>query len=216
MAFKVRERNPALADLRAHAARESHRIHELPDRFMGRALRALSRRARAELGSPYDTPTFEGYGAATLWAVLTGLASRLGEQELSPDERRGADSLPHIPERLRKFVGLCLANSEIPMKSVLREDAIACRILSQEFVNGNPITSALDRLAPPRADGDDWIVRHMREISRARFGHSNWISWAPEFNLFKGDRTTELGKIFDDCFDEVVEDGRLSTDRPGM
>lgn len=210
--FRERKRSSALADIREQVTREVARIHGLPDHFMARALRDLSRQARAELGMPYEDPEHAGYGTATLWTVLTGLSLHLGEKRLTLQERRGADRLPVAREDMRHFVGLCLMNTEIPSTTAIREDAIACRIISKEFANGNPITSALDRVAPPQPEYRDWVTRHMREISRHRFGHGDWLAWTPAFN----DYPRRSSALFEQLFDELDPDHGEEGHAPSM
>ena len=181
-------RNTALTDLQEWRTGEIIRLHGLPDRFLARALRDIGRSARRELGSPYDYPGFTGYGAATLWTILPGLARALGETDLTQDERLGALLMPEEKPRMRLITGLCLSNSEIPgraIRQVVTGKMMNCFLISSDFVNGNPITSALDRVAPPGPQSTDWVARHMREVSGHRFGHSDHISWSPEFNQWK-------------------------------
>lgn len=161
------------------------RLYQLPDRFLARALRDMARSARKELGERYEQPLLSGYGTTLLWTTLPGMAAMLGETEFTPTEIDSMTSLPKARAALRRHVGLCLENSEIRPKTVLRHDTPCCWLISSEFVNGNPVTIALDRVAPPEHSDTDWVTRHMREVSRARFGHDDTIMWTPAFNPWK-------------------------------
>lgn len=208
MSFRRLIRDPALIEALDWRSREMTRLYSLPDRFLGRALRDIGRAARAELGAPYDYPDFTGYGASTLWHVIPALARALGERDLSQDERFGALLLPESKADMRRFTGLCLGNSEIPMLA-LKKGAYSqlpnCYLISGEFVNGSPITIALDRVAPPAPDSTDWVAQHMREISMCRFGHSDFSSWSPQFNDFP----RRSSNIFRDDFDIDEKEGVL-------
>lgn len=202
-------------DFLKQASAEVVRLHSLPDRFLGRALRDLGRSARAELGSPYDIAGTTGYGSAILWHVLPGLARGLGETSLNSDERWGANMLPEGRSDLRRYVGNCLANSEITARlrrMGLWGAAPSCHVIEHAFCNGNPITSGLDRVAPPHAESKDWIAVHMREISGFRFGHSRFDAWSPEFNLHQG----QSGESVDPDREGPEEGPESMTQRPAL
>lgn len=212
MAFKrlLKYIDSDFQDILSWRSREVERLFSLPDRFLGRALRDIGRAARSELGHPFDYPDHTGYGAGTLWNVIPGLARALGETDLTSDERFGACLLPENLAHMRRFTGLCLGNSEIPyqvMRSDKRSVMLNAFLVSGEFVNGNPIAIALDRVSPPKPQSNDWIAIHMREISSIRFGHSDFDRWTPEFNAYPR-RNIFFGEAVEEAMRELEDEVR--------
>ena len=160
---------------------ELARLHALPDRWLAAALLSLARSARADHPELQD-PHSGVYAASFLWQVVPEAARRLGGKML-PNE---ATRYRHQDGReFRETLGVYLKNGELRlyMDPSDRERATptALEILDHEFVNGNPVAMAADRIHPPPPAGEDredWIARHMREVSRNR-GHGDIASWSP-------------------------------------
>jgi hypothetical protein len=160
------------------------RLHGLPDRFLGRALIDLSRgaiEADPELGGD---PRQRGYESILIRSVLPRLATDLGETRLSRLERAGARATPASPAELRSLTGTCLNNSAF--RSFIKSPDPQLRALTLGFANGSPVTIGLDRVCPPTPTSDDWVVTHIREISRARFGDERFSSWEPAMQDYPG------------------------------
>lgn len=164
--------------------RELTRLYGLPDRFLGRALLGLSQRAigaNPELGGD---PRKLGYESILIRSVLPRLALALGEAGLSRVEEAGARAAPPPGPELRTLVGTCLNNTAF--RTFIRHPDPLLRSLTLGFANGSPVTIGLDRVAPPDAQADDWVVRHTREISRARFGDERFSCWSPAMQDYPG------------------------------
>lgn len=201
---------------RAELARkktEILRLHRLPDRFLARALIQLSREACKDLAQV--RPSFVvGYDERILKSVIPRLAHALGETGLTEDERDAIQSVPEKGQPLRDHVGICMKNEDLARLAIeTSSDALA--ILSNSFVNGNPITSALDRVAPPSPESDDWVARHMREISRARFGDARCDRWEPEFQDYQRSYS-DLSVSYDDIFASPGIAFDTAPDEPGL
>lgn len=181
MAFK-HKLNPEVRDRLEGRAREMERLFALPDRFLGRELINLSRKLRNrypdELGRPIDA----GYEGLVVWAILPRLAMSLGEQDLTALERECAAFPPQDPDGFRAYVGNCLNNAGF--RFLTGGDGPGIDALRGSFANGSPVTIALDRVAPPTPDATDWVARHIREISRARFKDERFTSWSPSMQTY--------------------------------
>lgn len=164
---------------------EIMRLYMLTDRFLGRALLKIGREARAYAPDALGNPAAGGYDVILAWGVIPRLASRLGENDLLPAEEAFARSLTADAAEFRTLVGSCMNNSSLRLL-VAETDSLPLSLLNREFVNGNPITMALDRVHPPTPESADWCARHMREISWNRFGHGEHDAWSPEFQNFEG------------------------------
>lgn len=165
-------------------SREMARLHALPDRFLGRALLDLARNAvRADPRLKGD-PRERGYESLLIRSVLPRLAQDLGETRLTAQERAGARATPACPAELRSLTGTCLNNAAF--SRFVQSPDPQLRALSLGFANGSPITIGLDRACPPTPQSDDLIVRHMREISRVRFGDERFSAWAPAMQVYPG------------------------------
>jgi hypothetical protein len=163
---------------------EMVRLYGLPDRFLGRALIGLARQAieaNPELGGD---PRKLGYESILIRSVLPRLALTLGEPGLTRVEEAGARAAPVAGPALRVLVGTCLNNSSF--RSFLNHPEPLLRALTLGFANGSPITIGLDRACSPAPDADDWVVRHVREISRARFGDERFSAWEPAMQDYPG------------------------------
>lgn len=168
------------------------RLHALTSPFLAGNLLRLSRVARAEAPSALGDPRYGTYDVNLVWQVIPTLAKRTGSVSLLPNEATDADITCLDDRELRCLVGVYLNNSGLgtlgqDLRS--RDDVtpLAIDILGHEFVNGNPIAMVADRLCEPAPEGEDqgdWLARHMREISRVRFGHARFSSWQPEFQDF--------------------------------
>jgi hypothetical protein len=163
---------------------EMARLYGLPDRFLGRSLLALSRSAIVadpELGGD---PSKRGYESILICSVLPRIAVGLGETGLTKVERAGVRAAPPSARDLRSLTGTCLNNSAF--RAFMNHPDPLLRSLTLGFANGSPITIGLDRVAPPDAQADDWVVRHTREISRARFGDERFSCWSPAMQDYPG------------------------------
>ena len=163
---------------------EMSRLYGLSDRFLGRSLLALSRsaiEADPELGGD---PRKRGYESILIRSVLPRLAVELGETGLTAVELAGARAAPPPGGDLRSLTGTCLNNAAF--RGFTNHADPLLRALTLGFANGSPITIGLDRVAPPDARADDWVVRHIREVSRARFGDERFSSWAPAMQDYPG------------------------------
>ena len=185
MAFKIDpEKHAKLLEQIGITRAEMERLHGLPDRFLGRALLKIGREARDAVPDALGNPSAGGYGVMLTWGVIPRLAARLGETDLMPAETAFARSLATDGPGFREVVGQCMANHEL-QKIKSGKVSQSFRLLNHDFVNGNPITITLDRVHPPTQESNDWIARHMREISRARFGHEEHVAWSPAFQDYK-------------------------------
>src|SRR3546814_12885233 len=89
----------------------------------------------------------------------------------------------------------------------------AAEILAHSLPNGNLVAFAVDRIAPapaPGEDVDDWIARHIREISRAR-GLDETPYWSP---AMQKPRSPSTGGDIADADLGDVEDLEIG-DEPG-
>ena len=163
---------------------EMNNIFSMPDDSLGHFLISLAREARKEdperLGNPADS-----YANALVWSVIPALALRLGVPPyvLRKDELVLIEDLPEDPGKLREYVANYLSNTRLVNRPEMLEKE-TLHLLGNEFVNGNPVTVALDRLAPAGPDDNDWIARHTREISQARFGDERFSNWTPEMQNY--------------------------------
>lgn len=165
-------------------SREMVRLHGLPDRFLGRALLDLSRRAITadpELGGD---PRQRGYESILIRSVIPRIAIMLGETGLTKVEVAGARAAPQSGLELRSLTGTCLNNAAF--RSFIKSPDPQLRALTLGFANGSPVTIGLDRVAPPQPGSEDWVATHIREISRARFGDERFSSWEPAMQDYPG------------------------------
>jgi hypothetical protein len=180
---KIFKLSPKTASRLIKVRTEMDRIYDLPDRFLGRILLRLARQAREDAPKELGVAGAAGYENLIIWQVIPKLAGLLGEKSLTRLETIGALKTHQTGENFRELVGTCLGYSNL--HGLAREkDSMALFLLSNDFVNGNPITMALDRVAPPDLEAKDWVARHMREISQVRFGHPFFDRWDPEFQKF--------------------------------
>ncbi len=172
-------------------SREMKRLYALPDRWLGEELLRLARRARKEYPSLLGNPCTSVYDPNFVWHVVPRIAKELGVKNLGPNENINPRVAQAEGQELRDLVGGYLKNLSLdklaPEAAAVpadRSKPTACELLAHDFVNGNPVAIALDRLVPPPAlgqDKNDWVARHTREVSRVR-GHSPVMaSWSPAF-----------------------------------
>jgi hypothetical protein len=167
-------------------AREMERLHSLTDRWLAEELLRLARAARRECGVDVCSPHWHHtYPSAFLWHVVPRVARLLGAAHFLPNEDSDPElHLLHGGPPLRHVVGLYLQHTRLPKTIVPRIDPAtpdARDILGHVPANGNPVAMALDRLAtpaPPGADVNDFVARHMREVTAAR-GFAPTPTWSP-------------------------------------
>ena len=174
---------------------EMARLHGLPDAFLARALLKLKRDAVAELPAKFASPPDCGYEGLILWHLIPAIAQRLGETRLTADEENCARTVPFDPAEFRFYAGNCLSNSSMLRFVDGRDGAVS--MLDREIANGSPIAIGVDRLVPPGPDSHDGIVRHMRQISRVRFGHEEFLAWEPAFQDYERSRAPQTEEAED-------------------
>lgn len=169
------------------------RMHAMTGPFLARNLLGLARRARQEAPRELSDPMKNDYDTNLVWRVIPVLASRLSRITLDLNEGPDPGVTQMDDEGLRRLVGVHMRNSSLRNRIAERartehvQSVLALDVLGHDFVNGNPIAMAADRLrdpAPEHDDQGDWLARHMRKISRVRFGHARFSSWQPEFQDF--------------------------------
>lgn len=165
-------------------SRELTRLYGLPDRFLGRALIDLARSAITADPDLGGDPRKRGYESLLIRSVLPRLALALGETGLTALEAAGARAAPDPGPDLRVLVGTCL-NNAVFRPFVTQQDT-QLRALTLGFANGSPVTIGLDRVSPPTPASDDWVARHIREVSRARFGAERFSAWEPAMQDYPG------------------------------
>lgn len=174
----------ALARLDARHA-EIERLYGLGDRWLARELVGLARRVRDiypdDLGQAQHLRGGT-YDTTYVWDLIPEIAARLGHQDFVTGER-SAEIRALDGKDLRDWVGMTMQwLSHRPEKDEhLARGVHPWDLLTTTFVNGNPVVIALDRVAPPTPESDDWCARHMREIARYR-GFEDVSAWFPEFN----------------------------------
>lgn len=187
------------AKARMHAmGREMERLYALPDRWLAEELLRLARQARRECPEALKSPFDAAYDANFVWHLVPNIAKRLGATQLQLNENRDERASTLQGQDFREFAGAYLRNISIDR---LQRDGVrgahltACDILGRSFVNGNPVTMAVDRLIkppPPGADQSDWIAAHMREIARIRGFDPATATWSPGLQRYKDRKVVEL------------------------
>ena len=189
MTFKIdwsKLMSPALLARHEAEKAEIERLHSLPDRWLAEALLRLAREAREAapaLQNPFDIT----YGPNFVCNAIPEAARRLGGR-LLPNESLRPEYRAMSPQDFRAILGVYLKNTSMRYHDQTpdheRLTPTAFDILDREFVNGNPVAMAADRICPPPEPGndrDDWIARHVREISGRR-GHAETAVWSPALN----------------------------------
>jgi len=185
-------------------SREMARLHGLPDRFLGRALLDLARKA---IGADPDLggdPHRRGYESLLIRSVFPRIALDLGETGLTTVEQAGARAAPAPGAELRNLVGTCLNN--VGFRPFLGHPDPLMRSLTLSFANGSPITIGLDRVAPPGPNADDWVTRHIREVSRARFGDERFSTWSPDMQDYPGKGRIAFKSMLSDLSDPTTDE----------
>lgn len=184
MAFKL-ILSPELRREQAMMTRELDRLYRLPDRWLGEELLKLARRAREENPGLLGRYEARSYSDSFVWEVVPEVARRLGAK-LSPDESQSHEFRSLHATRLRQVVGTYLQNTSLRYgldeRQAYGDRVPAIELLQHEFVNGNPVAFAMDRLAPPAPEGqdrDDWLARHIREVGRF-VGGRPVACWSPD------------------------------------
>jgi len=161
--------------------REMARLYALPDRWLAQELLRLAREIRANVpGLARPDGQGSGYNSFALWQLVPEIARRLGAP-LGPHEATDYDLKTASPKELRRAAGYAFNWIDRDyLKPAKKDEADLCPVgvLFHGIANGSPIAMALDRIAPPGPEADDYVARHVREISRAR-GHEVVSSWHP-------------------------------------
>ena len=174
---------------------ELNRFYRLTPRFKARALIEYAHVAKSELPELLDgirdTARKDGYNHGLINIIIPGLAYRLGETQLNADEMNSIGDFPFEPQKIRNMVSMYMKNADMYNKMNLG-NAPVTEFLGHDFINGNVITMAMDEIAPPTSESDDWVARHMREISHGRFGDERYDAWCPEFQEYERNNMPEL------------------------
>jgi hypothetical protein len=170
---------------------EMDRLYTLQDRWLAEELLRLSRDARQLMETHFPTGHV-GYDQFMVNDIAPEIARRLGGK-LNADEAQNTAIRSSSDRELRENLGHYFNNQQVGTKGYelrrMMKDAgkeapvfYALDIIGHEFVNGNPLAMAMDRIcdpAPAGEDKDDWLARHTREISRNR-GFEPTGSWSPD------------------------------------
>lgn len=191
MSFRLKLSSEAIARLEAEANIAAG-YHAMTDAFLAHSLLRAARTARREAPAELANPAERNYDTTLVWHVIPVLASRLGPVTLLPNEGTDRDVAGLDDRKLRTLVGQCLRNSGLGSLGRKHRPNGTCPcaldVLGREFVNGNPIAMAADRVSPPDLSDDsreDWLAVHMREVGRSRFGHEEFLAWEPAFQDWK-------------------------------
>lgn len=212
-----RHMSPQLHACVQATAREMARLHALPDRWLGQELLKLARTLRRQYPRQLSDPHGTTYDTNLVWQLVPEVAKRMGAGRLLPNEASSRSVVTTSDADLRVHVGVYLRNCALdrwPLPDRDRAVPSAGEILCHSVANGNPIAMALDRLhaAPePGLDRDDYIARHVREISAAR-GFEPTPYWTPELQDYGIDTPLETGTMLHPLQQANV----ISFGRPGM
>jgi hypothetical protein len=176
-------------------ADEIARLHALPDRWLAEELLRLARGLRRDFPARLRDPHGVVYDANFVWQVVPEAAKRLGATRLLPNEAVSPSVVTLSGAEFRALVGAYLRNVSIGRWSEAdgSDAPTAGETLCHCVANGNPVAFAADRIcqAPEAgADRQDWVARHVREISRAR-GHEETPYWSPELQKPAARQATE-------------------------
>jgi len=166
------------------------RLYYLPDRWLAEELLRLARRMRHDHPDRLGNPAVYVYDAGFVWHVVPEIAKRLGAIRLHPNEATRGDIVTLQGQDFRECVGCFLANisQNWPRPIDAEGTPTAADILTHEIANGQPAAFALDRPRlnapppPPGHDRNDYVARHVREISRNR-SHGETPYWSPDLQL---------------------------------
>jgi hypothetical protein len=180
---------------------EIKRLYALPDRWLAEELLRLSRKLRLEFPDQLGYPAEGTYDSDFVWQLVPEVAKRLGAKILRPNEAVMRDIVTLNDAEFRCCAGAILKNISLrrwPSNTPPDTPSIA-EILAHEIANGNPVAFAIDRFAPAPAKGndrDDWLARHMREISSA-CGFEPTPCWSPALTPSPRNRgpSDDVGKI---------------------
>lgn len=171
-------------DLRV--SREMTRLHELPDRFLARAILLCARYAREihPQGLSRGGASRQARYAATLaWDIAPEIARRLGETALSPFESR-ADFRRVDNVALRTMTWACYQHSTErlggdPAGTAPDGGIDPWLLLRHDPAEGNPLYIALDRFAPPGNAYDDTCARYISATWRQKGRGDGVTMWNP-------------------------------------
>lgn len=173
---------------------EIGRLYALGDRWLAEEILKHARLVRQiypdRLGQDAHVNR-SSYSTAYVWNVVPEIAARLGATHFLAGER-SEEFRMLSSDALRDWVGGAMPwVGSLPMaqKDLVR-GFHPWDLLTTEFVNGNPVVFALDRVAPPSDESKDWCARHMREIARNR-GFEPVSGWHPWFNDYEARRARE-------------------------
>jgi hypothetical protein len=162
---------------------EIARLYALPDRWLAAELLRLARALRQEFPDQLSDPYAAAYEPSFVWHVVPETAKRLGAKVLLPNEAKLAEIVRLDGPEFRACVGIYLKHVSPHRWRPASDQAMPqpADILCHSIANGNPVAFAVDRLSPAPShseDREDWIARHVREISRAR-GFDETPYWSP-------------------------------------
>jgi hypothetical protein len=180
---------------------EIRRLYALPDRWLAEELLRLSRKLRLEFPDWLGYPVRKTYDSEFVWHLVPEVARRLGARSLLRNEAAMRDIVALEDADFRCCAGAIFKNLSMRRwpSSTPADTPSSAEILAHEIANGNPVAFAIDRFIPPSAkdhDRDDWLARHMREISFAR-GFEPTPCWSPALTPSPRNRgpSDDAGKV---------------------
>jgi hypothetical protein len=162
---------------------EIKRLYALSDRWLAEELLRLSRKLRLEFPDWLGYPARKTYDSEYVWHLVPEVARRLGARSLLRNEAAMRDIVALEDAEFRCVAGIIFKNLSMRRwpSGTPPDTPSTAEILAHEIANGNPVAFAIDRFIPAPAKGDDrddWLARHMREISSAR-GFEPTPCWSP-------------------------------------
>jgi len=168
--------------------REIARLHGLSDRWLADALLRMAREVRRAHPDRLGDPRGIVYETSFVWHLVPELAKRMGASRLLPNKATDQRFAAADGRELRRLAGIYLRHTALDRwrrpnvagaerRAGMLPETLLCRAIA----NGNPVAFAADRICPapaPGDDRDDWIARHVREVSAHR-GLEPTPYWTP-------------------------------------
>jgi len=188
----ARPDSPITADTEAMETRVTT-WHDMPDRWLARALMRLCRATRKEMEKSKDPAGPFDPDRWLIWHVVPEIARRLGDLQLY-DEEASRGNLIDLPgRRLRERAGELFrasptARALAATQSGAEEDGHdeknagtdpVARRLFCPIAQGNPIAMALDRLYPPDPGFEDHFAVATR-LACMEMGLAPMSAWSPK------------------------------------